>query len=85
MSDPAAERITAALAEAIRAGEIGDTTTGMPAGWVIVANYHDADGDTRSIFLTATDQRLHETLGLLDTGQTVWREQLSRWVLDPDN
>ncbi|MEU7978233.1 hypothetical protein AB0B63_06845 [Micromonospora sp. NPDC049081] len=81
MADPTAERITSAISEAIRHGELGNTNTGMPAGWVLVANYHDEDGDIRTAFLTADGQRLHETLGLLDTGQTVWREQLRRWVL----
>jgi len=28
MSDPAADRVTAAIADSIRAGELGDTTTG---------------------------------------------------------
>jgi hypothetical protein len=85
MSDPGADRITAALADAIRAGELGDTTTGMPAGWVLIGNYHDEDGDVRMAFLTADGQRLHETLGLLDSGQTIWREQLRQWVLADDD
>ncbi len=85
MTDPAAERITATLADAIRAGELGDTQTGMPAGWVLIASYHDEDGDTRLSFLTAAGQRLHETLGLLDSGQTIWREQLRQWVLADDD
>jgi len=85
MSDPAADRVTATIADAIRAGELGNTTTGMPAGWVLVASYHDEDGDVRLSFLTADGQRLHETLGLLDSGQTLWREQLRQWVLNDED
>ena len=84
MSDPAAGRITAALADGIRAGECGDTTVGMPGGWALVAVYHDGDGDERVLMLAPDDQSLHVTLGLLDAGQTVWREQMRRWVLGGD-
>lgn len=85
MTDLAAARVTSAIADAIRAGELGNTTTGMPAGWVLIASYHDEDGDVRLSFLTANEQRLHETLGLLDSGQTIWREQLRQWVLNDDD
>jgi hypothetical protein len=83
MADPTASRITTTLAESIRAGELGDTTVGMPGAWVLVGVYHDAEGDERAMFLTPDGQPLRETLGLLDSGQTVWREQLARWVLGP--
>ncbi len=74
-------RITAALTDAIRAGELGDTTVGMPGAWVLIGCYHDADGDERAVFLTSEKQPLRETLGLLDAGQTVYREAMRRWVL----
>lgn len=79
-TDSAAARITAAIGDAIRAGEAGDTRAGMPAGFVMVANYHDEDGETRTLFLTADGQLLHETLGFLDMGQTVWREEAIAWA-----
>lgn len=78
--DPAAERVTAALTEAIRAGELGDGTVGMVGSWILVGVYHDGD-DERSVYLCPDDQRLHETLGLLDAGQVVYREAMRRWVL----
>jgi hypothetical protein len=81
VSDPTADRITAALSESIRAGELGDVTAGMPAGWVLVGTYHDEDGDLRTFFLTNDGARQHETLGLLAMGQTVWQEEARRWVL----
>ncbi len=45
------DRITAALADAIKAGELGDTTVGMPGAWVLVGCYHDGDGDERAVSL----------------------------------
>ena len=84
-TDAASDRITAAIAEAIRAGELGDTTAGMPGGWVMVGTYHDADGDLRTCLLTNSGARLHETLGLLALGQTAWQAEAQRWALgDPD-
>lgn len=74
-------RITAAIADAIKAGELGDTTVGMPGAWVLVGCYHDGDGEERAVFQVPDKQPLRETLGLLDTGQTVYREAMRRWVL----
>lgn len=75
-----AARVTAAIGDAIRAGEAGDATAGMPASFVLVANYHDQDGEARTLFITADGQLLHETLGLLDMGQTVWRGEAVDWA-----
>ncbi|MFI6819735.1 hypothetical protein ACIBJE_02135 [Micromonospora sp. NPDC050187] len=86
--DAASDRITAAIGDAIRAGELGDTTTGMPAGWVLVGTYHDAEGELRTYFLTNNEAKQHETLGLIALGQTVWQAEAQRWALgdeaDPD-
>ncbi len=81
--DAAAQRITDALAHAIHHGELADdgTTTGMPGAWVLIGMWHDAEGEERSAFLSPDDQPLHVTLGLLDAGQTVHREEMRRWVL----
>lgn len=81
--DPA-DRITAALGEAIRAGEMSTdgTVTGMVGSWVMVGLWHDADGRERTVFLTPTRQPLVMTLGLLEAGQTVHRETMRRWVHD---
>ncbi len=76
-ADPTAERVTAALAEAIRAGEVGDTTVGMPGDWLLVATYTDGDGDERTVFLSPDGQ----SLGLLHAGREVWGEAMCRWVL----
>lgn len=80
--DPA-DRITAAIGEAITAGEMATdgTVTGMPGAWVLVGSWHDQDGEDRSIFLSPPDQPLVMTLGLLESGQTVHREMMRRWVL----
>lgn len=80
-ADPTAERVTVALAEAIPAGEVGDTTVGMPGDWLLVATYTDGDGGERTVFLTPDDQSLHVTLGLLHAGREVWGEAMRRWVL----
>lgn len=77
----ATRRVTAAVADAIQAGELGDTTTGMPGAWVLIGVYHDGDGDERNYWLTSEGQPLRETLGLLDAGQTVYREAMRQWVL----
>lgn len=79
-TDAASDRVTAALAEAIRHGELGDTNVGMPAGWVLVGTYHGEDGTLRTALLTNSGASLHETLGLLDLGQIAWREQGRRWT-----
>lgn len=83
-TDAASDRITAALADAIRGGELGDTTVGMPAGWVLVGTYHDETGTLRTAFLTNSGAHLHETLGLLDLGQVAWRENGRRWANGDD-
>jgi hypothetical protein len=79
----AADRVTEALAEAIRGGELADdgATTGMPGAWVLVGIWHDDQGGGRTAFLSPDSQPLHVTLGLLDAGQTVHRESMRRWVL----
>lgn len=85
MTDPTAERITTALAESIRAGELGDSTVGMVGAWTLIGVYHDGEGDERCMFLTPDAQPLRETLGLLSVGQAVWQEELRRWVFDLDD
>jgi hypothetical protein len=85
MSDEASARVTDALAEAIKSGELGDDTAGMPAQWVFVGTYYDSQGETCTAFLTNKGARTHETLGLLELGSVAWREQAARWELDnPD-
>ena len=83
VADPTSQRITEALAQAIQQGELSDDacTAGMPGSWVLVGVWHDQEGDERTAFLAPDDQSLHITLGLLDSGQTVYREQMRRWVL----
>lgn len=83
--DPVADRITAAIAESIRAGDLGDCNAGMPAGWVLIGTYHDEDGDLRTYFITSDGARQHETLGLLALAQTVYQEEARRWVLGDDD
>lgn len=79
-TDAARERITGAIADAIRAGELGETTTGMPAGWVMVGLYHDEDGDLRTYLMTSSGAHLHETLGLLAMGRAAWEPAAQRWI-----
>ena len=85
--DPAARRITEAIAQTISNGELDneDVTAGMPGAWVLVGVWHDAEGEERTAFLAPDDQSLHITLGLLDSGQTVYREQMRRWILGHGN
>lgn len=87
MSDPdaAADRITAALGDAIRAGELGECEAGMPAGWVMIGNYHDDQGELRSYLLTSPGSHLHETLGLLALGQAAWSAEAARWMHGDDD
>lgn len=79
--DAAVARITAALADSIRAGDAGDTTVGMPGAWCLVGTYTGDDGSERTMFLSPDNQSLHITLGLLAAGQEVWGEAMRRWVL----
>jgi hypothetical protein len=80
-ADAASDRITAAIGDAIRSGELGEVGAGMPGGWVMVGTYHDAEGETRTYFLTSNDAKQHETLGLLALGQAVWHAEAQRWAL----
>jgi hypothetical protein len=79
--DPLAVRIADTLADAIRAGELGDDNAGMVGTWVLVSTHYDSDGDQRVALVTNDGSHIHETLGLLDLGKTVWQEQARRWVL----
>lgn len=83
--DAAVARITAAFADAIRAGDVGDTNVGMPGAWALVGTYTDGDGSERTVFLSPDGQSLHITLGLLAAGREVWGEAMRRWVLDSDD
>ena len=80
MTDLASDRISAAIAEAIHAGELGDTR-GMPAQWVLVATYYDSDGALCTAMLANSGAHTHETLGLLALGDVAWRENARQWVL----
>lgn len=76
------ERITAAIGEAIRNGEAGDTTVGMPGAWTLVGVYHDGDGEERTLVVAPDDQSYHVTLGLLSIAGIVWRENVKEWLDD---
>lgn len=80
MSDDASNRITGALADAIKAGELGDDTQGIPAQWVLVGTYYDSQGEVCTAFLTNDGARTHETLGLLSLGTVAWTEHAAAWV-----
>lgn len=78
--DAASDRITAAIAEAIKAGDLGEDTNGMPASWVLCGTYYDSKGEVCTAFLTNNRARTHETLGLLALGTVAWQENARRWV-----
>lgn len=82
--DELSSRITAALSNAIKAGEVGDATDGMPSGWVFIGSYFDDQGESRMVFSTDDGARLQDTLGLLQLGVAAWNEQARRWVLDDE-
>ncbi len=82
MSDEASDRVTAALADAIKAGELGDDTQGMPGRWVLVSTHYDSNGETRVAFLADDESNTHDTLGLLSLARVAYEEQARRWVLD---
>lgn len=75
----ASRRVTAAIGDAIKAGELGDDTDGMPAQWVLVATHYDSEGGLRTTFLTHEAARTHETLGLLTLGTVVCQEEARAW------
>ncbi|WP_326646665.1 hypothetical protein OG884_18695 [Streptosporangium sp. NBC_01755] len=77
-ADALSERISHALAEAIKAGEIPGG--GMPDKFVLVGTSIDEDGGHRMIFSANNGARSMETLGLLDGGQAVWRSEFVDWV-----
>lgn len=83
--DQASDRITAAIGEAIKAGELGDDTAGMPNQYVLCATYYDSSGELCTAFLTNNSARTHETLGLLALGTVAWQENARRWVHDDDD
>jgi hypothetical protein len=83
--DAASDRITSAIGEAIKAGELGDDTNGMPAAFVLCATYFDSEGKVCTAFLTNNGARTHETLGLLALGDVAWRENARRWVHDSED
>lgn len=78
--DPASERITQAIAEAIRAGELGEDSEGMPHQWVLIATHIDSTGSERTAMLTNNGAHTHQTLGLLAMGTVAWQENVRRWV-----
>lgn len=78
LADALSERISHALADAIAAGEI--TGGGMPDKFVLVATTIDEDGGNRLVFSVNNGAKTHETLGLLDGGQQVWRAEFVEWV-----
>lgn len=82
-ADAAADRVDSALADAISNGDLGDSE-GFVSGWVLVGTYVDANGESRTFFLSNEGARLHETLGLLTLGDVAWREQARRWIHDDD-
>lgn len=80
MTDEAADRVTAALAEALTAGELGECERGMPYHWVLIGTFLDEEGDTRTVFLSNEGARVHETLGLLALGTEAVKVQAERWI-----
>lgn len=52
----------------------------MPSGWVLLATYLDAEGDSCTAFATNNGARVHETLGLLALGKAVWEAEALDWV-----
>jgi hypothetical protein len=78
----AADRVTAALTDAIKAGEMGDDTLGMPGKWVLISTHYSSSGETHLAFFTDQDSNTHDTLGLLSLGTVAWTEQARRWVQD---
>lgn len=80
--DAAADRINSAFADAIQAGECGETSGGMPSTWAFVGSYFDSEGESRTVFLANNDARLQETIGMLRMGVIAWDEQARRWVHD---
>lgn len=79
--DPTAARVHRALAESLQAGEF-DGIQGVPGAWALVGVFYDQNGRERAILLTPDKQPLHMTLGLVNYGDTVWREQVRRWTSD---
>lgn len=78
----ASDRVTAAITDAIKAGEMGDDTLGMPGKWVLISTHYASNGETRIAFFTDPDSNTHDTLGLLSLGTVAWTEQARRWVID---
>lgn len=83
--DLASERVTAAIGEAIKAGELGDDTNGMPNQWVLISTYYDSEGQVCTAMLANNRARTHETLGLLALGTVAWQENARRWVHGDDD
>ncbi|WP_410633358.1 hypothetical protein [Amycolatopsis sp. cmx-4-83] len=78
--DQFADRLSAAITAGIQAGELGEDTSGMPAGFVLVATYYDSTGDMRTALTVNNGARTHETLGLLALGTAVWEDEARAWV-----
>jgi hypothetical protein len=75
-----ADRVSAAIAASIQAGELGDDTAGMPAGFVLVATYYDSEGKLCTALTANRGAHTHETLGLLALGTAAWQAEAVDWV-----
>lgn len=75
-----ADRIEQAIAAGIKAGELGDDTAGMPAGFALVATYYDSEGKVCTILAANTGALVHETLGLVNLGRVAWEAEALDWV-----
>lgn len=74
------ERITAAIAEGIAAGELGEDRQGMPAAWVMVTTHYDSNGEYRTTTNSNDGAMLHESLGLLNIGRAVYERDARNWL-----
>lgn len=79
------ERITHAIAEGIAAGELGEDTQGMPASWVMITTHIDSKGKGRISSHSNEGALLHETIGLLDVGQTIYQGGVHDWLVEADD
>ena len=76
----ASRKITEAVAQAIKDGDLSDEAEGMPGSWVFVGSWIDGNGENRTAFLTSQGSRRYEILGLLSVGTVAWEDDARRWV-----
>jgi hypothetical protein len=76
--DAARDRLAAAYADALAAGEIG--AGALPGNWVFVGNFVNQRGEVDTVAVCSDGLGLDGALGLLALGRINWEEAARDWL-----